>query len=639
LASSGKPLLPSFGRYIQIPHNVDFKVSVKKGKPIEYENVNVLPAQEKIIDSREASAPEKLEYDNETYSSDELFPKEIIEVSGPFDIDGYNSLLIHVRPLQYEPAKEKIIGYSNITVTISFTGKDEDARYPFIDPEVSREVYGNFFVNPRRRIEERVIVQPKVAIPVPIQPRGPEFLIIYHKTFQKAAAKLAKWKIMRGLRTEIISIDSIGNSVAKIKNYIRKLRSNLFSRLRYVLLFGDVEMIVAETISPSPWGENITDYYYSTSKDPASSTEFVFPWLSIGRIPVKTSVEAMSIVNKIIRYERNPPCDPEYYRRMAFAAYFQDDSPQDGKADRAYLKTMEDIRIHMSTLGFDVERIYVSNNPNPLQYVNGQVVSTEVKNAIVDGNTATDMLISTTSEGQLIMGHRDHGSQNGWSHPSFTTDHLDTILSEYPSLFYSINCLTGMFDLPNPTDSFAEKLLKIKGAAPSVVAATRVSHTWLNNDLMKALFDAMWAGVLPTFPGTTASYSVRYNRVGDILNYAKTYLPIKMSGSNNYIKDHFEIYHVVGDPTLEIWKSLPRTLQISAKVRFHHLYLQLSACPRGSILTIWHGNKLLKRIEPTSTNIKLPLREFVVPPIPPTRKKIIICFWAPRHRFQSIKVN
>jgi len=398
-------------------------------------------------------------------------------------------------------------------------------------------------------------------------------------------------------------------------------------------------MIVAETISPSPWGENITDYYYSTKKDAASSTEFVFPWLSIGRIPVKTSVEAMSVVDQIIRYERNPPCDPEYYKRMAFAAYFQDNSPQDGKADRAYLKTMEDIRIHMSTLGFDVERIYVSNNPNPLQYVNGQVVSTEVKNSIVDSYTATDMILSTTSEGQLIIGHRNHGGQNGWSHPSFTTDHLDAILSEYPSLFYSINCLTGMFDLPNPTDSFAEKILKINGAAPSVVAATRVSHTWLNNDLMKALFDAMWAGVIATFPGTTASYSVRYNRVGDILNYAKTYLPVKMSGSNDFIKDHFEIYHVVGDPTLEIWKSLPRTLEIRVQVRFGHLYLQLSACPKGSVITIWYGGRLLKRIVPASTFIKLPLREFVVSPPTPIRKKLIICFWAPGHRFRSIRVN
>jgi hypothetical protein len=29
------------------------------------------------------------------------------------------------------------------------------------------------------------------------------------------------------------------------------------------------------------------------------------------------------------------------------------------------------------------------------------------------------------------------------------------------------------------------------GTAPSLIAATRLSHTWLNNDLIKALYDAM----------------------------------------------------------------------------------------------------------------------------------------------------
>ena len=72
-----------------------------------------------------------------------------------------------------------------------------------------------------------------------------------------------------------------------------------------------------------------------------------------------------------------------------------------------------------------------------------------------------------------------------------------------------------------------------------------------NNMEGKALFDGMWPGVLPTFPGSTAAYGVRNNRLGDLLNYAKSYLPIAGSGSTRYIKDHFEIYHVVGDPTLE----------------------------------------------------------------------------------------
>jgi hypothetical protein len=324
---------------------------------------------------------------------------------------------------------------------------------------------------------------------------------------------------------------------------------------------------------------------------------------------------------------------------MAFAAYFQDNRPQDGRADRAYMKAMEDIMKQMITLGYDVERIYVSNNPNPQEYIDGTLVPAEVKNSIVDGDTATDLLISTTAEGQLITGHRDHGDSDGWSHPPFKTSHLEAITSEYPTLFYSINCLTGKFDLTAPTESFAEKILRMKGGAPSLIAATRVSHTWLNNDLMRALFDAMWAGVLPTFPSSTASYSVRNNRLGDILNYGKSYLPVKMSGSLQYIKDHFEIYHVIGDPTIELWKAVPITINMRARLVSRSLYINLSTCPKDGVITVWYRGKMIKRIEPSSTHIKIPWREIELPSLSSVKRRISVCFKAPGYRFRQVNVR
>ena len=639
LAESGKPLLPSFGRYVQIPFNCGYKFTAEKGKPVQFDDILMLPAQEKLTDYPEDE--HVFEYDKEFYSKDEFYPSDVVAVTGPFEIDGYNALLVHVRPFQYNPAKRKLVGCGNIVINIDVSlKKGESVDYPFIDPGLNREAYGNLFLNPRRRVEERLEIEP-AAIPFPpiARPRGPEFLIIYHDTFKGAAEKMARWKNMRGLRTETVSIGTVGNTVSQIKTYIRNRRKFIFSRLRYVLLFGDVDMITPETITGGPYGSNITDYYYSTKTDPTGSTDHVLTWLSIGRIPVRTADEGTTVVDQVIAYEKNPPCDPEYYQRMAFAAYFQDDFPQDGRADRAYMKTMEDIREHMITLGFDVERIYVSNNQNPQEYVDGTPIPQEVINSIVDGDTATRMLVSTTAEGQLLTGHRDHGSSNGWSHPSFSTSHLEAITSEYPTMFYSINCLTGKFDLTAPTESFAENILRMKGGAPSLVAATRSSHTWLNNDLMRALFDAMWAGVLPAFPGSTASYPVKYNRLGDILNYGKSYLPVALSGSAEHIKDHFEIYHIIGDPTIELWKAEPVPIAIRAKIIGSYLSIKLSTCPTGSVITIWYGDKMLKRIELSSTQVKVSLRDAALYPFRPMRRKISVCFWAQGYRFRQLVVR
>ena len=641
LVESGKPLLPSFGRYVQIPFNCDYKITVKKGKPLQFDNILVSPAQEKLTDNPKEE--HILEYDKKIYAKDAVYPEEMVKIAGPFNIDDYQALLVHVCPFQYNPAKKKLIGYGNITVNIDITPKKGDVReYPPGDPELNREAFGNLFLNPIRRVEERLEISPgKIVFPPFWWKRGPEFLIIYYEDFKKAAEKLAKWKQMRGLRTEIVSIETVGNSVPQIKTYIRNKRKYFLSRLRYVLLFGDVDMIEPETIPSGPYGSNITDYYYSTKMDP--TTSYVLPWLSIGRIPVRTLAEATGVVDQIISYEKNPPIDPDYYKRMSFAAYFQDEDPPYGTADiyRYYMKTMEAIRTPMKLLGFDIERIYVKtpNRPNPQFYADGTPVPANVVASIVPGATATNMLIDATTEGQLLIGHRDHGYPNGWVHPSFEMNHLDSVTGNMPTPFYSLNCSTGRFDLAHPTECFAEKILRIKKATPSLIAPTRNSNTFLNNDMMKALFDAMWGGILPTFPGATASYSVRHNRLGDILNYGKSYLPIASTDAS-CIKDHFEIFHVLGDPTLELWKYYPFIVKISALLKMGYLYIKLSACPNDGVITVWWKDKMVKRIKPSSMSIRIALRELVPLPRSPRRQirpPIFVRFWAPGYRFCQVR--
>jgi hypothetical protein len=643
LAESGKPLLPSFGRYVQIPFDTDYKVAVKKGRKVEFDDVHVLPAQERITDS--SLKKHAFEYDKHLYGMDGLYPEEMVRVSGPFVIDDYRSLLVHVCPFQYNPAKKKLTGYGNITVTIAVKQRKGRVKtVPAASAPVDREAFGNLFLNPGRGIEERLGLEQKRTF---VRPTGPMCLIVFADAYQEAAAKLAAWKNRRGLMTETVSISAIGNDISRIKAFIRSRRKRIGSRLRYVLLFGDAPAIIPETIPSSPWGPNTTDYYYSTEVDATEEKNNVLAWLSIGRIPVRSAAEGMGVVDQIIAYEKNPPAESGYYRRMAFAAFFQEDdqpgTPGYGKDDRGYLKTIEDIRAYMVSLGYDGERIYVSNNPAPQFYNDGTPIPGDVKNAFVQSGTATKMLVKATTGGRLIIAHRDHGDWNGWVHPTYTVTDLDAVTGNMPTLFFSINCLTGQFDYSVTTESFAEKNLRMNGTAPSLIAATRVSHTWLNNHLLKALFDSLFGGLLPTFPGGTASYPVKFNRLGDMLNYAKSYLPVA-STDTAYIKDHFEIYHVVGDPTLEIWKEEPRSITLRTGFRADAIDIHLSECPKGCVITLYSGDRILKRIEPSSTRFSVRLKDTVTPlpgkpPAGQGSKEIFVCFWAPGYRFYEVCVR
>ncbi len=636
LVEDGKPLLPSFARYVNIPVNCDYEIQVQQSEPQVFEGIHVSPAQDSITD--DPTVEKEPEYEEGFYGSAELYPDELVQVSGPYEMDAYRAILVNVRPIQYQPMNRKLLVHSDIEVTIRLTESAEEDEIDAYDRDLELESFGNLFLNPARHVEDR-LRWPWRRIPRPIRPAtGPQYLIISHEDFLPAAKRLADWKTKKGMHTKVVPISEVGNSVDSIKQYVRLARSVFRSRLRYLLLLGDTGHIETEITTGSPWGANATDYYYMTKRDSTSNTDLVMPSLAAGRIPAQSLQEAYSAVDQIIAYEKNPPADPEYYRRMTFAAYFQDND-QDGKAERRYMKTLETIRSHLISIGFDVERVYVSNNPNPQYYRDGTPVPPEVRAALLDSATATANLVAATSEGQLITAHRDHGVANGWHEPHFQIGDLNGVTGSMPSIFYSVNCLTGKFDQSATMDSFAEAILQMPGAAPSLIAATRVSHSFLNDDMMKALFDGMWPGILPSFPGTTASYGVRNNRLGDLLNYAKSYLPIVGSGSAAYIKDHFEIYHVIGDPALELWKDVPRLIRLRAFVRNFHLYLLFPIIPKGCIVTIWHKKKLLKRLQPSSTLIKLPLREMRIRPLPWMDRVLSVCAYAPGNRFTQVKAR
>jgi len=640
ITESGRPLLPSFGRYVQIPPGCTFSISVKQGKPVIFDNVLVYPSQSMLTDenNEEDVFKDEFEFHEKFYRKKSAYPKKIVGKRGPLEVDGYSSLLLNVCPFQYFPSKRRLEGYGNITVTIALKAKKEAVTISPNDSATNRMAYGNLFVNPEPGVEERVLPGVKYSYSLPpVKPRGKEFIIIYHEPFKDAAEKLARWKNRRGLRTEIVSINDIGNTVNDIKNYIRSKRNHFFrSRLRYVLLFGDNDHIVPEIKIINATNDIATDHYYATEKDPTGD-KYELPWIAIGRIPVRTPDEAKQVVNQIIQYEKMPPDDQNYYDRMVFAAFFED-CDENGWAERAFIQTMEYIRERMCSIGFNIDRIYFTDAPNPQKYVDGTCVPGDVISAMMSGETATNKLVDATNEGQLIIAHRGHGRSWGWLVPKFSTTDLDNVSEKVPTVFYSVNCNSGRFDLPGGTESFAEKILRIDAGAPSLIACTRDGSSWLNNDLMKALFDAMWGNILSSFP-PNVRYPVRNNRLGDILNYGKTYLPLQVGEYpgvvTKTVQKHLEISHVFGDPTLEIWKEAPKSISISAILRKSQIYIKLSLCPADAVITIWDGDRLIKRTEPLSTILTISLRG-ISGPVLPVRKSIKVCFWAPGYRFVQV---
>ena len=251
---------------------------------------------------------------------------------------------------------------------------------------------------------------------------------------------------------------------------------------------------------------------------------------------------------QIIRYEKEPPYDPKYYKRITLACCFEASQDEeggyrDGRTGKDALKTMEEIRKHMLSEGFEVNPVYFSKvkENKPLIYRDGTLVPRETRTQMItDQNTASKLLIDYINEGQLIVCHRGHGWWDGWREPRFKTKELKSISGNQQSVLFSINCLTGSFHEAS-RGVFSQKMLAVNGGAPTFIAANFLTATWHNDSIAKALFDALWPGIIPVFSSTGKSHALRNGRIGDLLNYAKAYLlanhgaMLKQRNKLNYI--------------------------------------------------------------------------------------------------------
>jgi len=634
-----EPLLPSLGRFVRIPSH--FAVSEVYSRKLQ-------PSMEKKCTLAWAGYiawdPVVGRFVKKFHEADCFFPKNAVEHSGPYYMDGYKVVLIHVRPLQYNPGKRLLRAYGRIKVYIRLS-RMETADSPKDDSFFERalrypvnqlEGFGNLILNPVEEAFHDVEGNGKHEVKISDGNRKTKMLIIYGTGLKRPAEKLKAWKEKRGIVTQTVSIKKIGNRAESIKRYIRDERSMRSPGLRYVLLFGGVDAIAVSQERGSH--AEITDHYFYTHKD-AGLSECLLPWICGGRIPAEKSEDGISVVDQIIRYEREPPFDDAYYRRVTLAGSFvagedEEEAYQDRRAPDDSLKTMEDIGNHMLNQGFQVNRVYFSTADKTIPYIfrDGTPVPSHVKDHILtDQGTATRLLIKYINEGQLIVCHRGHGWWDGWDEPKLKTKDLKAILSNRQCVLFSINCLTGSFHEPSK-DVLSQKMLFLKGGPPTLIAANFLTSTWYNDSMAIALFDALWPGMILPFPEKNKRFPIRHRRIGDLLNYAKAYLLVQ-HGANPETKGQFERYHIIGDPTLEIRANNPSSLSLYVSESRGVLRITMSECPEDSLLTIWRGSCLLKRIRPLGRRINLPVRDL------DRDQPYSICLSAPGYRFTEASVR
>ena len=596
----GFPQLPVLTFNLEVTVDTPI-ITVNSTDYIILENFYLLPAQESETLPESDTIPPFTKNDS-VYHLNEFYPNTNVQISSPSIIRGHKIISVIVYPVQHNPITKEIKVLQSIDFSVYGAGSIEFDR--------DNIVFDNF-------LQSNVINY----IPNSLTDNIVDLLILTPDIFEDDLMLFKEWKEILGFRTKVVTQSELETSppfgyqwVADpepdevyegIDAFIKYAYDNWGSEApEFILLVGETDLL------PTHYQYNYygfplepSDIYYTTldldNIPPGVNWIFDFPDIFIGRISIDTYTDLETIINKTISYEKNPQVVNEnFYNDILLTADFEIEMdlsypPYSHHIERKYYTyTTETIAEYLDDL-YTLNKVYTTGSPDPEEYRIGAPVD---PNIIFYGEDngypeedATPAIVDAINSGCFLITHRDHGfSANatiwdpsdlleGWLHPYFDNNNIPELLNgELLPVMFSINCRTGWFDgstdagQVNDHDCFGELLLNYpNGGVVGYIGSARNSISGYNDELLKGFIDAIWSDFDPFYGSEVSTPS--YN-LGSILNHGKFFMFNKyiLTNGNNYIWDTiyhknrrtFELFHVLGDPTLEIWTGVPQPLYV-----------------------------------------------------------------------------
>lgn len=561
---AGEPSVPGRWDLFTLPNGcTDASITVVENTSIDIPlqlAPSFSPLPEEDIDSLTiAVAPPITPYEG-------WFPQEVVRKHSEQTYRGKLLIRVGINPVRYDYKNEIVRACTKLVYKVSFS-EIKRAISTSPNPRISNDDHflDNTTLNGNR-------LQPLTRNVQDTLSTTKDYLIISVPQYEEAVVRFADWKRTLGFRVHI-----------KIKEWwtpesIKAEVNDVYQRnesLYYLLIIGDQKDVPAQrsTLMGYSNDEYVTDLYYGCMDGPSD----YLPDLYRGRLPVSTSEEAMTVVNKIIRYEKSPIHDTDFYRTGLHCAYFQDQEsptedfgPGDGFADRRFAQTSEEIRDYMLSKDKTVHRVYYTlSHVHPMYWNNGRFsfgepIPKELLKPSFAWNGNSTNIIKHINEGVFYVLHRGHGEETYWDEPRFTTFNIQELANgdKLPVVF-SFNCKTGNFQ---KEVCFSKTfLVKKGGGCVAVYGATTTSYTGYNDALAEGMFDAVWPSpgldfkipkFEPYFPLTPTPIPTYC--LGQILDQGM----IRMEETwgihePRYMKYTREIFHCFGDPSMKIPTDVP----------------------------------------------------------------------------------
>ena len=535
----GSPELPSLKKLISVPNDAEINIEIihkesKKVKLSEFGiNQYILPRQPSI--SKGSTADEIVFHiNNKIYKEDRFFQDNIVSTELLGKMREVQLARIIISPFSYNPQKQELEIITSLEIKVSFTNASEENNQMFYSAEFEH-LYKKC-INYLPPSPEDIIT----TYPV-------KYVIISDPLFQTPLQPLIEWKTKKGFHVvESYTNDpNVGTTTTSIKSYVQGLYDNATVNdpaPTYLLLVGDVSQIPSFSGNS---GSHISDLYYCEFD---GGGDF-YPEMYYGRFSANTVDEVEHQVEKTLTHEKYLFSDPNFLDDIVLVA----------GVDANYAPTYGNGQINYATDNY----FNIAHNLTIHNYLYGS--GTPITS---DMAQASASIISNVSEGTGLANYTAHCGSNGWGDPSFNTGDVASLQNydEY-GLVISNCCLPNKFDEPV---CFGEALLRAdnKGALGHIGAS---NNTYWDEDYWWSVGNTSNISANPTYSGTgLGAYDCWMHENGEHQNdwfitqaqilHAGNLAVTEAGGAEQY---YWEIYHLMGDPSLMPYVGIPTSLNVS----------------------------------------------------------------------------
>ena len=521
-------------------------ISIPKGStPI----VEIISSTEKIIKLNEhqislpilpkqpsASKGDKLEdikfyYDEMSYEINKFTEKNLISIIHLGKMRGVDLSRLTISPFSYNPIENELKVITNLTVRISYSN--------IVD--ISDKYYSPDFNSLYKKCINYIPPSTKDIITTyPVK-----YIIVSDPAYQTALQPLVDWKTRKGF--EVIQAYTndpvVGNTNTSIKSFIQSFYDNASVNdpaPTYLLLVGDIDQVPSFQASG-----HVSDMYYCEFD---GNGDF-YPEMYYGRFSASSVADIEVQVAKTLTHEQYTFNDPAFLDEILLVA----------GVDASFAPTYGNGQINYATDNyFNIAHNLTIHN---YLYGSGSPITS-------DQSQASSAIISNVSEGVGFANYTAHCGPSGWSDPSFNNGDVSSLQNnnEY-GLMIGNCCQSAKFDEPI---CFGESLLRAndKGALGYIGGS---NNTYWDEDYWWAVGATSSIIANPTYSGTSLGvYDCLMHENGEQKNdwfitqgqiiHSGNLAVTEAGGAEQY---YWEIYHLMGDPSLMPYIGVPTTLSVN----------------------------------------------------------------------------